>query len=113
MAKTETKKTNVKLHFGAKNKIDLSQVSEDDVLLLTQLTDAPNKYLGTNANGEIITKDLPTIPTATSDLTNDSGFITSSYHDNTKQDVSTIVADLRTAGFLTLQDLPIWNGDIE
>lgn len=31
--------------------------------------------------------DTPTIPTATSDLTNDSGFITSSYHDSTKQDV--------------------------
>lgn len=31
--------------------------------------------------------DTPTIPTATSDLTNDSGFITNSYHDSTKQDV--------------------------
>jgi len=31
----------------------------------------------------------PTIPTKTSDLTNDSGFITSSYHDDTKQDVLT------------------------
>lgn len=31
----------------------------------------------------------PTIPTKTSDLTNDSGFITSSYHDSTKADVAT------------------------
>ena len=31
----------------------------------------------------------PNIPDSTSDLTNDSGFITSSYHDSTKQDVLT------------------------
>ncbi len=31
----------------------------------------------------------PSIPTATSDLTNDSGFITNTYHDSTKQDVLT------------------------
>ena len=30
--------------------------------------------------------EIPTVPTKTSELTNDSGFITSSYHDSTKQD---------------------------
>lgn len=30
--------------------------------------------------------EIPTVPTKTSELTNDSGFITNSYHDSTKQD---------------------------
>ena len=34
--------------------------------------------------------NTPTIPTKTSDLTNDSGFITSSYHDDTKVDKDSI-----------------------
>lgn len=33
--------------------------------------------------------DIPTVPTKTSDLTNDSGFIDSSYHDSTKQNTIT------------------------
>ena len=36
------------------------------------------------------------IPTATSDLTNDSGFITSSYHDNTKQDTLVSGTNIKT-----------------
>lgn len=37
---------------------------------------APNKNLATNDNGILITEDKPIIPTKTSDLTNDSGFVT-------------------------------------
>lgn len=38
--------------------------------------------------------DKSEIPTATSDLTNDSGFITSSYHDNSKQNTLTAGANI-------------------
>lgn len=38
----------------------------------------------------------PTIPTKTSDLTNDSGFIDSSYHDNTKQDTLVSGTNIKT-----------------
>lgn len=36
-----------------------------------------------------LVRDIPSVPTKTSDLTNDSGFITSAYHDSTKQDAIT------------------------
>lgn len=38
----------------------------------------------------------PTIPTATSDLTNDSGFIDSSYHDSSKQDALVSGTNIKT-----------------
>ena len=54
------------------------------------------------ATGKII-KDwgaVPTVPTKVSDLTNDSWFITSSYHDSTKQDQhSTLSVTLTSAGW--------------
>lgn len=40
--------------------------------------------------------DRPTIPSKTSDLTNDSNFITSSYHDSTKQDTLTSGTNIKT-----------------
>jgi len=60
--------------------------------------DASHKLSASNISGlatvaisgsynDLINK--PNIPTATSDLTNDSGFITNTYHDSTKQDVLT------------------------
>ena len=38
----------------------------------------------------------PTIPTKTSDLTNDSGFVTSNYHDSTKQDTLVSGQNIKT-----------------
>ncbi len=40
----------------------------------------------------------PTIPTKTSDLSNDSGFITSSYHDSSKQDTLTAGSNVQISG---------------
>lgn len=59
--------------------------------------------------------DKPTIPTKTSDLTNDSNFITSSYHDNTKQDVITDLATIRegaSKGMTALQYQPVESKEI-
>lgn len=54
----------------------------------------------TNDSGFITSSDIPTIPTKTSDLTNDSGFITSS-------DIPTKTSDLTNdSGFITLSDIP-------
>lgn len=47
-----------------------------------ELTNRPS-YNGTVMSGST---NIPVVPTKTSDLTNDSNFITSSYHDSTKQD---------------------------
>ena len=38
----------------------------------------------------------PTIPSKTSDLTNDSGFVTSNYHDSTKQDILVSGQNIKT-----------------
>ena len=51
----------------------------------------------------------PTIPTATSDLTNDSGFITSSYHDSTKQDTLVSGTNIKTVNNQSL----LGSGNIE
>lgn len=40
----------------------------------------------TNDSGFITLEDIPAIPTKTSELDNDSGFITNEYHDSSKQD---------------------------
>lgn len=49
-----------------------------------------------NGSGLALQSEIPTVPTKTSDLTNDSGFITPAYHDGTKQDKIFIDADLAT-----------------
>ena len=46
------------------------------------------------ATGKII-KDWGAVPTKVSDLNNDSWFITSSYHDSTKQDTISDLATIR------------------
>ena len=50
----------------------------------------------------------PTIPTATSDLTNDSGFIDSSYHDSSKQDALVSGTNIKTINGNSI----LGNGDI-
>lgn len=47
-----------------------------------------------------------TVPTKTSDLTNDSGFITPSYHDDTKVDKGVTLFDGATGGNVVLSDTP-------
>lgn len=54
--------------------------------LETEKQDAINIY---NKLDYSLLENTPDIPTKTSDLTNDSGFIDNSYHDNTKQDTLT------------------------
>ena len=64
----------------------------------------------TNLNNEIKLKaDKTEIPTKTSDLTNDSNYITSSYHDVTKQDVLVSGTNIKT---INNQDI-LGSGNIE
>lgn len=58
-----------------------------------------NTYYYITDDGVISYNDLadkPTIPTKTSQLTNDSGFITSSYHDSTKQNTLVSGTNIKT-----------------
>ena len=76
--------------YIAGNGIDITNdvISVDNTIALkSELPTATSEL--TNDSGFITAGDIPAIPTNTSDLTNDSGFITSSYHDSTKQDVLT------------------------
>ena len=58
------------------NKLDVSQGSGN-----------ANKYLATDSNGDVTLVNQPAVPTKVSDLTNDSGFITSSHsHGNISSD---------------------------
>lgn len=54
------------------------------------------KYIGENALAHLWQRIKEIIPTNTSELTNDSDYITSSYHDNSKQDTSTLENDVKT-----------------
>lgn len=60
-------------------------------------------------------ENKPTIPSNTSDLTNDSGFITDSYHDDTKQDVlvsGTTIKTINGESVLGEGDIVISGADI-
>ena len=63
----------------------------------------------TNAYHDATKADLTDIPTKTSDLTNDSGYITPSYHDATKQDVLVSGTNIKT---INNQDI-LGSGNIE
>lgn len=63
-----------------------------------------------NASDVHALPDTTSIPNKTSDLTNDSGFITSSYHDDSKQDVISDLSTIRagaTAGSTAVQPAAI------
>jgi len=64
---------------------DVGALSEDTELFSGDYNDLTNK---------------PTIPTKTSDLTNDSGFIDNTYHDATKQDVISDLSTIRSGAAL-------------
>lgn len=56
MAKTETPKTNVKINFGATDKIDLTQLEDGELIALTKDPNNTNKVLGTDNSGNIVLK---------------------------------------------------------
>ena len=84
-----------------KNITDLAKLENETNLLKADVT---------NLNNEINLKaDKTEIPTKTSELTNDSNYITSSYHDATKQDVLVSGTNIKT---INNQDI-LGSGNIE
>ena len=84
-----------------KNITDLAKLENETNLLKADVT---------NLNNEINLKaDKTEIPTKTSDLTNDSNYITSSYHDATKQDILVSGTNIKT---INNQDI-LGSGNIE
>ena len=85
-----------------KNITDLAKLENETNLLKADVTNLNNetnllKADVSNLNNEINLKaDKTEIPTKTSDLTNDSNYITSSYHDATKQDVLVSGTNIKT-----------------
>ena len=85
-----------------KNITDLAKLENETNLLKADVTNLNNetnllKADVSNLNNEINLKaDKTEIPTKTSDLTNDSNYITSSYHDANKQDVLVSGTNIKT-----------------
>ena len=98
-----------------KNITDLAKLENETNLLKADVTNLNNetnilKTDVSNLNNEINLKaDKTEIPTKTSDLTNDSNYITSSYHDATKQDVLVSGTNIKT---INNQDI-LGSGNIE
>ena len=87
--------------YTDKNITDLAKLENKTSLLDADVT---------NLNNEITLKaDKTEIPTKTSDLTNDSNYITPSYHDATKQDVLVSGTNIKT---INNQDI-LGSGNIE
>ena len=117
--------------YTNKNITDLAKLENETNLLKTDVTNLNNeiklkadktdvtnlnnetnilKADVTNLNNEIKLKaDKTEIPTKTSDLTNDSNYITPSYHDATKQDVLVSGTNIKT---INNQDI-LGTGNIE
>ena len=85
-----------------KNITDLTKLENETTVLKADVTNLNNKTNVleanvTNLNNEINLKaDKTEIPTKTSELTNDSNYITPSYHDATKQDVLVSGTNIKT-----------------
>lgn len=75
--------TDVATSSAVKQAYDLANSKQDEIT-------------STNKLDYSLIDNAPTIPTKTSDLTNDSGFITSSYHDSTKQDTLVSGTNIKT-----------------
>ena len=87
--------------YTNKNITDLAKLENETNVLKADVT---------NLNNEINLKaDKTEIPTKTSDLTNDSNYITPSYHDATKQDVLVSGTNIKT---INNQDI-LGTGNIE
>ena len=94
LAKLENK-TNV-LEADVNNLNNKTNLLESDVNNLNNKTNVLEADVN-NLNNEIVLKaDKTEIPTKTSDLTNDSNYITASYHDATKQDVLVSGTNIKT-----------------
>ena len=107
LAKLENK-TNI-LESDLTNLNNKTNVLESDVTNLNNKTNVLEADV-TNLNNEINLKaDKTEIPTKTSDLTNDSGYITNEYHDATKQDVLVSGTNIKT---INNQDI-LGSGNIE
>ena len=87
--------------YTNKNISDLAKLENETNVLKADVT---------NLNNEINLKaDKTEIPTKTSDLTNDSGYITNEYHDATKQDTLVSGTNIKT---INNQDI-LGSGNIE
>ena len=107
LAKLENK-TNV-LESDLNNLNNKTNVLEANVSNLNNETNVLKADV-TNLKSEINLKaDKTDIPTKTSDLTNDSGYITNEYHDATKQDVLVSGTNIKT---INNQDI-LGSGNIE
>ena len=90
----------------------IASYTDKNITDLTKLENKTNVLEAdvTNLNNEIKLKaDKTEIPTKTSDLTNDSGYITNEYHDATKQDVLVSGTNIKT---INNQDI-LGSGNIE
>ena len=107
LAKLENK-TNI-LESDLNNLNNKTNVLESDVSNLNNETNILKANVN-NLNNEINLKaDKTEIPTKTSDLTNDSNYITPSYHDATKQDILISGTNIKT---INNQDI-LGSGNIE
>ena len=101
--------------YTNKNISDLAKLENKTNVLESDLNNLNNKTNAleadvNNLNNKINLKaDKTEIPTKTSDLTNDSNYITSSYHDATKQDVLISGSNIKT---INNQDI-LGSGNIE
>ena len=101
--------------YTDKNITDLAKLENKTNVLESDLNNLNNKTNlleadVTNLNNEIKLKaDTTDIPTKTSDLTNDSNYITASYHDASKQDVLVSGTNIKT---INNQDI-LGSGNIE
>ena len=88
--------------YTNKNITDLVKLENETSVLKADVTNLNNetnvlKANVSNLNNEINLKaDKTEIPTKTSDLTNDSGYITNEYHDATKQDALVSGTNIKT-----------------
>ena len=103
-------------------KADVTNLNNETTVLKADVTNLSNKTNVlevdvTNLNNEINLKaDKTEIPTKTSDLTNDSNYITPSYHDATKQDVLVSGTNIKTinnqnilgSGNIEVQASAVW-----
>lgn len=69
---------------------------EDQTDLMSTLANKQDKIDSNNKLDYNLLDNTPTIPSKTSDLTNDSGFIDNTYHDSTKQDVLVSGTNIKT-----------------
>ena len=108
--------------YTDKNITDLAKLENKTNVLESGLNNLNNetnvlKADVNNLNNEINLKaDKTEIPTKTSDLTNDSGYITNEYHDATKQDVLVSGTNIKTinnqdilgSGNIEVESLAVW-----